>query len=126
MVGSAQVFIALMIVTFAGDPSLDKCEDDGDDCVGSTSVIKFDTSTVRVLGVFIYAYSCQMNIFPVYNELRNPSQGRLNTVIYWSIALAFVLYALVAGAGYSTYGDEVMPMDLNIFHLYFIQIITIC
>lgn len=102
-----QVFIALMIVTYAGDSSLAKCEDDGDDCVGTTEVLKFDVSTMRVLGVFIFAYSCQMNIFPVYNELRSPSQGRLNTVIYWSIVIAFVLYALVAGAGYATYGSDV-------------------
>lgn len=98
-----------MIVVFAGDSSLDKCEDDGDDCIGSTSTITFNFGTMKVLGVFVFAYSCQMNIFPVYNELINPTQPRLNNVIYWSIAIAFGLYATVAGSGYSTYGDGVCP-----------------
>lgn len=101
------IFIALMIVTYAGDNALDKCEDDGDDCVGATTNIAFSVDTIRVLGVFVYAYSCQMNIFPVYNELRNHTQKRINNVIYWAIGLAFVLYCTVAGAGYSTYGEDV-------------------
>ena len=48
-----------------------------------------------------------MNIFPVVNELKKPTLKRINGVVYMSIATALSLYAIVAGAGYATYGSEV-------------------
>ena len=105
------IFIACLIVAYASDSSLQLCDDDtaltDDSCVGDTTLFSLDINTFKVFGVFIFAYSCQMNIFPVVNELRNPTIKRYNTVIYMSIATALVLYCVVAGAGYSTYGDNV-------------------
>lgn len=105
------VFIACLIVTYAGDPALEPCDDpsnpDPNFCVGATKSIVVNMNTLRCFGVFVFAYSCQMNIFPVVNELKNPTIKRFNYVIYLSIATAFSLYSIVAGAGYATYGDEV-------------------
>lgn len=46
-------------------------------------------------------------MFPVVNELRNPTSSRLNMVAGMSVGTAAVLYALCAGAGYVAYGDNV-------------------
>jgi amino acid permease len=46
-------------------------------------------------------------MFPVVNELRNPTTSRLNMVAGMSVGTAAVLYALCAGAGYVAYGDNV-------------------
>lgn len=105
-------FIACLIVVYASDPNLPPCDDDGhpnDDtaCVGSMKSIVFNIDTMRVLGVFVFAYSCQMNIFPVVNELKRPTIRRFDRVIYLSIGTACSLYCIVAGAGYATYGDAV-------------------
>jgi amino acid permease len=60
------VFIVALAMAFAWDPDLAVCGDDddaGDDedaCVGETSLYKLDTATMRSMGVFVFAYSCQM------------------------------------------------------------------
>lgn len=104
------VFIACLAASFALSSDLSPCGDDATDdqsCVGDFSVVTFDIGTIKALGVFIFGYSCQMNIFPVVNELKNPSIGRFNIVIYMSIGAAFLLYVTVAAGGYGTYGTSV-------------------
>lgn len=59
------VFIVALAMAFAWDPSLKVCgdDDDGDDadaCVGDTALYRLDTGTIRSMGVFVFAYSCQM------------------------------------------------------------------
>ena len=41
------------------------------------------------------------------NELREPTQPRINSVIGAAIGAAFVIYMVVACCGYATYGTEV-------------------
>jgi amino acid permease len=105
------VFIAGLVFTYAVDETLARCSDDAvpdhDGCVGGSSSAVVNVNTLRVFGVFVFAYSCQMNIFPVVNELKRPTIKRFNYVILLSIATAVALYCIVAGAGYATYGDAV-------------------
>ena len=105
------IFIAGLVFTYSVDTTLARCDDDtatdADACIGDSAAVVANVNTLRVLGVFIFAYSCQMNIFPVVNELKRPTIKRFNLVIYISIATAVTLYAIVAGAGYATYGDAV-------------------
>jgi amino acid permease len=49
------------------------------------------------------------------NELRNPSQTRVDAVSFWSIFTAGVVYGTVALAGFYTYGQDV---DSNILITY--------
>jgi amino acid permease len=41
------------------------------------------------------------------NEIRNPTQKRIDGVSVASITTAFVIYMIVAIAGFYTYGDQV-------------------
>ena len=100
-------FIALLILSYAVSPSLSPCDDDGTGCVGTHTSIMFDEGSMRVLGVFIFAYTCQMNIFPVVNELKNPTMKRFNVVTNSAIFTACSLYIVVAACGYAIYGSEI-------------------
>ena len=103
-------FLMMLVVLYSGDVSgLDPCAavDDGDVCKGSTINGKVDIHTFQVLSIFVFGYTCQQNVFAVTNEMERPTQSRVDTVIALSIGTAFFVYMIVAGAGYSTYGDEV-------------------
>jgi len=101
-------FIALLLFSYAVDPSgLTPCDDDGTNCAGPTTDIVFDLNTCKVLGVFFFAFACQMNIFPVVNELKNPTLARLDTCSSSAIFTAMTIYLIVALAGYSVYGSVV-------------------
>lgn len=101
-------FIALLLFAYAVDSKgLPPCDDDGTNCTGSTTNVIFDLNTCKVLGVFFFAFGCQMNIFPVVNELKNPTLARLDTCSSSAIFTAMTVYLIVAIAGYSVYGDAV-------------------
>jgi len=108
-------FISLLIFAYAADPAAERCDGGGRDCVGDTELAVVDFNTFKVLGVFINAYSCQMNMFPVVNELKNPTLKRLDVVSFSAIATAFVWYMIVAASGYAVYGAAVMPDVLQNF-----------
>ena len=55
-------FIAAVVFFYAMDlPDLDPCRDidDGDECVGDRVSATVTLDTVRVFGIFIFAYTCQ-------------------------------------------------------------------
>lgn len=90
--------------------SLPPCTDDGDDdgeCKGDIPMFSITGNTFRVLSIFIFAFSCQTNIFNVVNELRNPTQARFDAVSGCAIVTSGSIYLVVAVAGFLTYGTEV-------------------
>lgn len=103
-------FLVFLVVLYAQHlPMLDPCSDIPADqlCRGSVSFVTADNNVLKVLSIFIFGYTCQHNTFAVTNELRDPSQRRLDSVFAASIGTAVVLYFIVAVAGYSTYGNLV-------------------
>ena len=65
------------------------------------------STTLSKLPIFVFAFTCHQNIFPIVNEIELLSQTRLNIVICCSIGFALVLFATVALEGYRTYGSFV-------------------
>jgi hypothetical protein len=51
-------------------------EDPDGDCTGERSLVVFNGSTARKLTVFVFAYTCAQNIFPICNELKDFSVAR--------------------------------------------------
>ena len=47
-----------------------------------------------------FAYTCQVQMLPIYSELVNPSYKRMKKVIQRSIATDFLFYLVIAVAGY--------------------------
>jgi amino acid permease len=101
------MFFILMVFLYSipGASGLDACPDR--ECEGETSNILLSIDVLRVFSIFIFAFSCQINMFPVVNELRRPSQKRFDFVIKYSILTSCVIYLIVAVCGYKTFGDKV-------------------
>jgi len=106
------VFLTLLVILYAADiPSLNPCVDvdDGDVCKGSTTDAQVTFKTGQTISVIVFAFGCQQNIFAVVNEIERPTMPRIDAVILLAIVLVFLIYMVVAGCGYKTYGDEVEP-----------------
>jgi len=52
------------------------------------------------LAVIALAYSCQMNVFPIWSELENPTPARMNIVNIAAMCLSSILYIMVGIFGY--------------------------
>ena len=52
-------------------------------------------------------------VFTIYNEILNPSKGRMRIVISSSISSGFLVYLIIATTGYLTFGDEIKDNILN-------------
>lgn len=110
----ALVFVFLlvgMIIAYANGIA-DPCAgyEDGNDeptCKGEIEPYTSFSVTLSRVPIFVFAFTCQQNIFPVVNELELLSQRRLNIVICCSIVFALIIFAIVALEGYSTYGSFV-------------------
>jgi len=109
----ALVFVFLlvgMIIAYANDVA-DPCAgyDDSDEttCRGEIESYTNFALTVSRVPIFVFAFTCQQNIFPIVNEIELLSQRRVNNVICCSIGFALVTFAIVALEGYSTYGSFV-------------------
>jgi amino acid permease len=94
------------------DPCYGKLElelelEEGDACRGEVLPFTDGPSTLSKLPIFVFAFTCHQNIFPIVNEIQNRTQARLNWVVGASIGLALLLFSVVAIEGYRTYGSNV-------------------
>lgn len=78
-----------------------------DACQGETQMVTSFDGAVKNLAIFVFSFTCHQNVFAITNELRRPTQSRVDTVIFLAIGSALVLYLAVAIEGYRTYGTEV-------------------
>ncbi|CED85404.1 Amino acid transporter protein [Phaffia rhodozyma] len=82
---------------------------------GPVKYFKWSHGAIGTFPVQIFAYTCAQNLFPVYNELKENTQKRMNIVIGTSIGSATVIYEIIALAGYLTFGSKVKS---NIVEMY--------
>ena len=75
-------------------------------CHGKREMFTNVPQTLQKLPIFIFAFTCQQNIFPIVNEIQNRTMTRLTIVAVTAIGLAFVTYVVVAIEGYNTYGSN--------------------
>jgi len=100
--------LALGIVAYARGLA-DPCEGYGEDtiCVGEKVPFTDGPTTASKLPIFIFAFTCQQNIFPIVNEIQRRSMPRISMVVVAAIGFALVLFLVVAIEGYLTYGNNV-------------------
>jgi amino acid permease len=112
----ALVFVFMlvgMILAYANglaDPCAGLNNDDNSEhetCKGDIEPYTNFSSTISKLPIFVFAFSCHQNIFPIVNELELLSQKRLNIVITCSIGFALFVFSTVAMEGYRTFGSVV-------------------
>ena len=95
-------FLVFGIVAYANglaDPCLGVDGYDIQDCRGEVVAFTDAPTTAAKLPIFVFAFTCHQNIFPVVNELQRRTQERLNRVIVFSIGFAMVLFLVVALEG---------------------------
>ncbi|KAL7481605.1 hypothetical protein ACHAW6_007284 [Cyclotella cf. meneghiniana] len=104
----ALVFVFMlvgMIIMYAHDIA-DPCADaDENVCRGDMVPFTDFPSTVSKIPVFVFAFTCQQNIFPIVNEIEPLSQRRIDIVIVAAIGLALAIFSVVAVEGYRTFGS---------------------
>ncbi|KAF5350248.1 hypothetical protein D9758_007851 [Tetrapyrgos nigripes] len=74
---------------------------------GDIHLIHFTPSFVSTFPIQVFAFTCSQNLFPVFNEVQNNSQERMNLVIGSSIGSAALTYEVIAVFGYLTFGSKV-------------------
>ena len=60
---------------------------------------------------FVFALGCSAQVLPVFNELKNPTMGRMNTIILTISIGVFASYG--SGTSRSTYHTYARPQKFN-------------
>ena len=56
--------------------------------------------------ITFFAYTCQVQLLPIYSELVNPNEQRIKKVVSRSLLVDLMFYVSIALAGYfSTYNE---------------------
>lgn len=76
-------------------------------CKGETQMVTNFDGAIQNLAIFVFSFTCHQNVFTITNELKKPTQRRVDRVIILAIGCALVLYLTVAIEGYVTYGTKV-------------------
>jgi amino acid permease len=104
-------FLVTMVFAYAVVPQLrsETCAGSGRSCDKRHDVWAFGTvsQVLRVLSIFVFAFTCHQNIFSVCNEIKAPTQQRVNTVILLAISAAVCVHLVLAWGAYSTFGSGV-------------------
>jgi amino acid permease len=108
--------------SYYGDGSSSYYENADDYCHGPVVAFTSVSDTMQKLPIFIFAFTCQQNVFAIVNELGNANNDgndnnngngshasstihqKTKSVISYSISLALVVYLVVALEGYRTFG----------------------
>ena len=102
-----------MIVLLAEAPFYNKVYSVRDGAICPAFI--FDINLFNSCSLVFFAYTCQINILPIYSELVRPDEARINKVIRRAISIDLMFYIIVAAAGYfSTFNfttDNVLKRD---------------
>jgi hypothetical protein len=77
---------------------LDQDNEDTTSCRGDTAFVTNFDSTVKNLAIFVFSFTCHQNVFSIVNELKNPTQTRVDITIAIAIGGALLLYFIVVSA----------------------------
>jgi len=108
----AVLYLVVIVLTYALAPSMRTTLPPRK---GEIHLITFDSHLISIFPVFVFAFTCAQNVFPVFNELKRNTEARVNRVIGSSVGTAGLVYMVVGGFGYATFGSAVAD---NIITMY--------
>ncbi|OWK16919.1 hypothetical protein Celaphus_00011569 [Cervus elaphus hippelaphus] len=77
--------------------------------------VTFNSKTVYALPTIAFAFVCHPSVLPIYSELKDRSQKKMQMVSNISFFAMFVMYFLTAIFGYLTFYERVQP---DLLHKY--------
>jgi amino acid permease len=108
------LFLTVMVLLFAVDPpgsSFDPCGAGASPCRGDVIPVASSVRGVmRVLSIFVFAYTCHQNIFPICNEMggiRGATPRRIGACIGLAVGTALMVHLTLSYGAYLTYGSYV-------------------
>lgn len=125
----ALAFVGMLVIGIVAHAQgwAEPCPNEEDTCQGDIEQFTSLPRTLVKLPIFVFSFTCHQNIFPVVNELKDPTPARISLVIFTSIFSALVIFWIVALEGYRTYGDNVKgDVLLNYPLTPFVTILRIC
>uniref|UniRef100_A0A8C8JBR0 Amino acid transporter transmembrane domain-containing protein n=1 Tax=Oncorhynchus tshawytscha TaxID=74940 RepID=A0A8C8JBR0_ONCTS len=81
----------------------------------SLGVCVFPSQTAYTIPILAFAFVCHPEVLPIYTELRNPSQRRMQHVSNLSILVMYTMYFLAALFGYLTFYGKTEPELLHTY-----------
>ena len=108
-------YVCLLVVVWATLLALDllfdtsllgTSEDNAQRDERRVELFKTSSSVALTIPIFTLAYTCHMNMHPIYRELRNPTRLRAYTVVSVSTITCTLIYAVVGICGYFVYLQE--------------------
>ena len=59
-----------------------------------------DLNIFSSMSIVFFAFTCQMNLLPIYSELVNPDYRRIKKVVHRALLLDCIFYLIIASTGY--------------------------
>ncbi|KAL1412061.1 hypothetical protein Q8F55_003058 [Vanrija albida] len=82
---------------------------------GEVVLARFGPNTLASFPVQVFAFTCAQNLFPIYNELKDRTQAKMNLVIGSSIFGAAGVYEVLGIVGYLTFGSKVSSNVISMY-----------
>ncbi|XP_051987068.1 sodium-coupled neutral amino acid transporter 3-like isoform X2 [Xyrauchen texanus] len=74
-----------------------------------------NSQTAYTIPILAFAFVCHPEVLPIYTELRNPTQRKMQHISNISILIMFTMYFLAALFGYLTFYTNVEPELLHTY-----------
>ena len=103
------VYLLFLVLFYFGQSPVVPIDREAD----PAQAFKFDTKAFSTFSVFVFAFTCHQNLFPVYNEAINNSRPRMIIVISLCIGISAGLYLVMGNLGYITFGSSISSNILN-------------
>ncbi|KAK7155807.1 hypothetical protein R3I93_010462 [Phoxinus phoxinus] len=86
-----------------------------DDSLCSPQMFTVNSQTAYTIPILAFAFVCHPEVLPIYTELRNPTQKKMQHVSNISILIMYTMYFLAALFGYLTFFTNVEPELLHTY-----------
>ncbi|XP_043096897.1 sodium-coupled neutral amino acid transporter 3 isoform X1 [Puntigrus tetrazona] len=86
-----------------------------DDSHCSPQMFTVNTHTAYTIPILAFAFVCHPEVLPIYTELRNPTQKKMQHISNISILIMYTMYFLAALFGYLTFYTNV---EAELLHTY--------
>lgn len=66
----------------------------------------FQKESLAYFSLFVFAFTCHQNLFPIHNEAKNNSVRSITTICAIAISIAFVVYMSFGMVSFARYADD--------------------